>query len=109
MSNLGLNVPFEERYTTKSCTRAEALTILRKAPKRTTVFIKGGTFLVIANSEEDGKQRGFEGIATVVVSRKIAAKYITDILSEKLEERGARLRVCYPNGSDEYAPCLFLG
>lgn len=101
-------LPFEQRYATQFCTRDEAFAHLRKAKAKTTVFIHAGSF-VVTEDLGDNKQRGFDSSTNVKVSRKIAEKYIGDILSEKLQERGARLKIVYSIDPAEYAACLFIG
>lgn len=70
-------------------TRADALAMLKRAPS-------GSRFLVAVRAElpiVDNPTRCFPGFACVSVSRAEAIKVANDLLSETLEQRGARLSI----------------
>lgn len=70
-------------------TRAEALAMLKRAPS-------GSRFLVAVRAElpiVDNPTKIFPGFACVSVSRAEAIRIADSLLSETLEQRGARLSI----------------
>lgn len=92
-------------------TREEADKFIRNQPDRVTFFARLGAFLAVG----DGS-RGFEGSGCLEVNRKQARKAAESLLSETLQERGARITISwYPNGAFKpdsfyiHRGCLFIG
>ena len=76
---------FETTKTTM--TKAQALKTIRNAPKGSSFMVSLSAFLP---TTED---RGFEGSACMMVSRKAMLKAIDELLRDGLVDRGAKIEM----------------
>lgn len=81
-------------------TAAEARAFIKRHSKGRALFVRAGSSLPIDGEPDD---RVFPGSCLVKVPARTAIRYVDDVLSETLEQRGARIRVSM---SDK---CLFIG
>lgn len=88
-----------ENNTILNLTRDEALKYVRNA-KTKRVYVRGATDLPTTEG------RAFLDISCHIrVSRKLAATYITNLLSDSFHNRGAKIRI----NTAHLPNCLFIG
>lgn len=88
--------------------RDEALKFVKKSyVKGVSHFVRGGAFLYTEIGEE---ARGYEMSNLIAVSQKVALKYISDMISDKFDEKGVKIKIGITVENGEFdGSCIFIG